>query len=76
MNGVKHFLISLGAIAGAAILGYLANDAALLDLLTKSGIPGWLALSLVPIMHALIAMARKHFYPPEGLNDPPPAPDK
>lgn len=66
LNGLKHFLMSIGAIALAAILGYLANDQYLYNLLEKSGIPGFIAIALVPLLHSLIAMAQKKWFPPEA----------
>ena len=69
LNGAKHLSFSLGSVAVAAIIGYVSNDTGLLDLLTKAGVPGFIAVALIPVLHSLIAMLQKKFFP----NDTPPA---
>jgi hypothetical protein len=63
LNALKHLGISLASVAGAAILGHLGSDNALLDLLTKAGVPGFVALALVPLLHGLFAGLQKKYLP-------------
>jgi hypothetical protein len=63
LNGFKHAILSILAVAGASAIGYLTNDTALLNLLTSAGIPGFVAVALVPLLHSLLAMAQKKYVP-------------
>lgn len=75
INGVKHFGLSALAVGGAAILGWLGNDTALSDVLTKAGVPGYVALALVPLLHSVLSTLQKKFLP--GVADAnPTAPTK
>ena len=63
LNGLKHLVISAGAVAAAALVGWLSNDTALSGVLTGAGVPGVVAVALVPLAHSLIAMIQKKYFP-------------
>ena len=62
LNGLKHFALSAGAVIGGAILTWLLNDNALATLLLQAGLPGKLAVALIPVLHALLAMIQKKWF--------------
>jgi hypothetical protein len=63
LNAFKHLGLSILSIAGAAVIGYASNDTGLLKLLTDAGVPGFVAIALVPLLHSAFVILQKKYLP-------------
>ena len=73
LNGVKHFVISAGAVAAGGLVAWLSNDTALLGVLASSGVPTAVAIAVVPLAHSVIAMIQKKWFSGVPATPAPPA---
>jgi hypothetical protein len=56
LKGAKAFGVSLLAVAGAAVLGWLSDNAAVAKALNDGGLSPALVAVLVPVIHSLVQM--------------------